>query len=142
MATNRVTIEILNVRFDLSRHEPYAYIGRPMPGRAGSALGNYHPRELRTRQDHVAWFAATFEDRLAASPAMQQELAHLVSQAVQNGRVALACWCAPRSCHGETIARAMQMRLQEIGITATINIQGLNDASLDLFSQPESRLEH
>jgi hypothetical protein len=87
------------------------YIGRKMPKHAGSPLGNpFKPADPNNEDDRQLclrnyktwlWRQMCFETRAAA------ELQRLATLA-QTQDIALACWCAPKSCHGEIVKAAIE----------------------------------
>lgn len=82
------------------RNDPCAeYIGR------GSPLGNPFVIGIHGDRDAVCdqyekWFRAEIE---RGNPAILAELRRLY-QIARAGDLILGCYCAPRRCHGETIA--------------------------------------
>jgi hypothetical protein len=86
-----------------------AYVGRPTP------LGN--PYVLKREEDRDAvcdayerWFSAKIEQK---DPAIVEALRALYARALASGHLRLACFCAPRRCHAETIARWLLSDAQE-----------------------------
>lgn len=84
------------------------YIGRASPERAGSVLAN--PWRLRAEEERgatIARYAGWLAGHVAAGcGAVWDELLRLLRIAVDGGLVC-ACWCAPRSCHGDEVRRAI-----------------------------------
>ena len=88
------------------------YIGRPMPGRKGSPLGNPYkvkphgpyPTAASTLDDYKRYLWQRMRNPVSA---VSIELDRLLSKA-KNQPVNLACWCAPGRCHGEVIKAAIE----------------------------------
>ena len=85
---------------------PYdCYIGRPRGGGDPRALapgsygflGNPFPMGKDNREEAIAAFAVYFHARVETDPAFA------VAVLALRGRT-LACFCKPRSCHGDVIA--------------------------------------
>jgi hypothetical protein len=73
------------------RREPYdVYIGRP------SKWGNPYP--LRRESERLDVIARYEHEHLPAHPELMAALPEL------RGKV-LACWCAPKPCHGDVLLR-------------------------------------
>jgi len=105
-------ITVVNIKtFQGTAH----YIGRSMPGRKGSVLGNpfkirpwgpYH-REESVRVHYRTWLWKEMQKR---SGPVYLELIRLASIA-RTGPLNLACWCAPQTCHGEIVKAAISYLL-------------------------------
>lgn len=73
------------------------YIGRAMPGRAGSTFANpFRIGPDGTRRDVILKYKAWALKRLAKEPALQVALEALRGQT-------LGCWCKPDDCHGDVL---------------------------------------
>lgn len=111
-------ITVVNIK---SFPGPAEYIGRPMPGRKGSPLGNPYkikPWGQYNRDESVlihyrAWLWRELQKR---SGEVYRELLRLASIAKRRP-LTLACWCAPATCHGEIIKNAITY-LVKIGSAA------------------------
>lgn len=57
---------------------------------------------------------------LSRSSAFMAMLEHLFELAVQSKEITVGCWCSPKRCHGDTIARYLQTRLEEAGYTVVL----------------------
>lgn len=101
-------ITVVNVR---SAPPAAIYIGRPMPGRAGSPLGNpfkpANPNNEDSRRLCLAQYKRWLWEQMQGDTPAAAELARLAKLA-QEQDVALACWCAPKSCHGDIIKAAIE----------------------------------
>ena len=80
------------------------YVGRPSP------LGN--PFVMRSEADrnvvcdnYQKWFDAQVEKR---DPGVIGELTRLFNLAQEQGKLTLVCYCAPRRCHAQTIAKFLE----------------------------------
>lgn len=79
-------------------------VGRP------TALGNpFYMRDESMRDEvcdkYEVWFKAKTE---AKDPAVMAQLRSLWSIGKRDGHVNLGCYCAPRRCHADTIARFLR----------------------------------
>jgi hypothetical protein len=103
---------------NIKRYRPAAYlpahsvyIGRAMPGRPGSPLGN--PFKLRfeaEREEVLAKYKVWLEEKLLTDPTVRQEIERLVYLA-RDIDLVLECWCAPKVCHGDVVKRIVEERL-------------------------------
>lgn len=101
-------IEIVNVK--TYRGQNAVYIGRAMPGRPGSPLGN--PFKLRFECDRakiLARYEYWLREQLKTDTPQRREIERLTDYA--EGLV-LACWCAPEPCHGEVIKKVIEEELK------------------------------
>lgn len=79
---------------------------------SGSVLQNRH---FMAREDQRAAVITSFREDLIddwhAHGPMRTELQR-IAELVRSGQdVALACWCAPKPCHGDVIKRAIEALL-------------------------------
>ena len=84
------------------------YIGRRMPGRAGSPLGNPYtltPRAARAAV--IAEYEAWLDVQLSSDTRVRRAFDQLV-EAARHGDLVLLCWCAPLECHGDVIRRRIK----------------------------------
>ena len=89
------------------KEKEFEYIGRPSP------LGNPYPITLLDDRDFVCdlydlWFLEHINDKM-----VKVELNRLLDIAKSKGKLNLGCYCAPKRCHGDTIARWLNMQLEE-----------------------------
>lgn len=94
---DRFIIEVVHCK----RDPDSIYIGR------GSVLGNPYPMRSEDDRDLVCdqyeeYFQQKIEER---DEEFMEEIARLVESAYVNGYVRVGCFCAPRRCHGDTVAR-------------------------------------
>ncbi len=80
-------------------HPNAVYCGRPSP------LGNPFPMSNESDRDRVCnqyqqWFNRKIESK---DGAVLKELRRIWSIGAKEGSVALACYCAPKRCHCDTI---------------------------------------
>ena len=102
-------INVVNVRTFNGDHD---YIGRRMPGREGSPLGNPYkvkphgpyPTAASTLNDYKRHLWRLMKDPTSAASI---ELKRLLNKA-RTQPVNLACWCAPGRCHGEVVKAALE----------------------------------
>jgi len=100
-------ITIVSIR---AAHGPVVYIGRAMGSRAGSPLGNPFPLQGEgSRQAVIGQFRGWLWEQLRKQPRgpAAQELVRLTDRHLAGEDLALACWCAPKACHGDVIAKAI-----------------------------------
>jgi len=90
---------VINIK-NLDRGNPrHVYCGRP------SKLGNPFPLKDERKRDAVCdEFHHLFHSELIHDPEYAVKLLELLSLHKKYGVVALACFCAPKRCHCDTIA--------------------------------------
>lgn len=93
-------IEILNKR----KTQQGEYIGRPTP------LGNpWRESAELSREEVIAkykkWLDLQWQ---TGNIRVKAELLRLAKLYRENGELQLLCWCAPKPCHGEVIAEAIE----------------------------------
>lgn len=97
------------------------YIGRAMPRRPGSVLGNpFKLQRGESREACLLKYRRWLRDLPSDSP-QWQEIARLVEIARHEDLV-LMCWCAPEKCHGDHLKEVIEeglKRPQISKITAT-----------------------
>lgn len=71
------------------------YIGR------GSIFGN--PFKEGTRDENCDAYQEYFDKRVKEDEAFKEALRQLWRRGKQKGELKLACFCAPKRCHGDTI---------------------------------------
>jgi hypothetical protein len=80
------------------------YVGRPSPlgnpWRAGADL---------TRDEAIArykvWLNIQWKTQ---NHKVRDELNRLANKLIEDGELTLVCWCAPKNCHADVIAEAIQ----------------------------------
>lgn len=81
------------------RKEPYdVYIGRPGRGEAGLFGNPFWKSDESGRDEAIAKFEVYFLDRVESDPAYRAAVLALKG-------LRLGCFCAPKHCHGDVIAR-------------------------------------
>lgn len=105
-------IHVVNIKhYRPSDHPKSVYIGRAMPGRAGSPLGNpYKLRLAYEREATVAKYEVWLRKQLETDTPQRREIERLVYLA-RDEDLALLCWCAPEICHGDAVKRIVEERL-------------------------------
>lgn len=100
-----VVINVVNKR----RHKPTPhdhYCGRP------SVLGNPYSHiqketlakfTVATRDEAIKKHEEDFYKDIENNPAVRMELMKLIDHLRKHGEINLLCWCAPASCHCDTI---------------------------------------
>ncbi len=84
------------------------YIGR------GSVYGNPFRMELEEERDQVCdAYDAYFIERLSNDPSFVEAMARLARIAKRQGYLKLECFCAPRRCHGDTLAKYVRQLLAD-----------------------------
>lgn len=100
-------LEIVVVNMRHCKDTDIVYVGRPMPGRPGSPLGN--PYKLQKGEDpqpvvekYRRWLWTQMSDPASAQ---SQELRRIANM---QGVVKLACWCHPAPCHADVVKAAVE----------------------------------
>ena len=84
------------------------YIGRAMPGRAGSPLGNpYKLKSGAQRGAVIAQYEVWLDVQLSSDTPAHRAFDALI-EAARHGDLVLLCWCAPLECHGDVIRRRIE----------------------------------
>ena len=97
-------ITVANIR----TNQDGVYIGRRMPGRNGSPLGNPYTLTPRTaRAAVIAEYEAWLDVQLSSGTRVRRAFDQLV-EAARHGDLVLLCWCAPLECHGDVIRRRIE----------------------------------
>lgn len=97
-------ITVANIR----THQDGVYIGRRMPGRDGSPLGNpYRLAPGALRADVIAKYETWLDMQLSSDTPARRAFDQLVA-AARHGDLVLLCWCAPLECHGDVIRRRIE----------------------------------
>lgn len=112
-----------------SAPKPYVYVGRAMKGIPASPLGNPYKGDgaiERFRQ----WLRDAYRAHRDGRASQEQhaaaaELRRLADVFREDGRLTLACWCAPDDCHADVIATAIIGLVQSTPIT--VEIPGLGE---------------
>lgn len=105
-------IQVVNIKTYKASDYPdsvQVYIGRAMPRLPGSPLGN--PFKLRLaceREATVAKYETWLRTRLEADTPQRREIERLADYAEN---LVLACWCAPKLCHGDVVKKVIEERL-------------------------------
>lgn len=76
----------------------------------GTPLGNPYPLRRETQRDTVCdqyevWFNRKVREQ---DPAVMNQLNELWLVGKQTGVIRLGCYCTPRRCHAQTIARFLR----------------------------------
>lgn len=106
-------IHIANIKTyklsDYPGQHVYEYIGRAMPRRPGSPLGNpYKLRLACEREAMVAKYETWLRARLEADTPQRREIERLADY---SENLVLLCWCAPELCHGDVVKKIIEERL-------------------------------
>lgn len=94
-------VKVVNKR----THKPTkndVYIGRPSPlGNPYShKLNNLAPFKTDSREESITKFETWFHDEICNG---NEEIIQAIKAIPANAN--LVCWCAPRACHGDVIAK-------------------------------------
>jgi hypothetical protein len=78
------------------------YVGRP------TILGNpfsvkQHGRDKALKR-YTLWINTQYRSN---NQAIIQELEHLTSRLIEQGEITLSCWCHPKPCHADLLAKAI-----------------------------------
>lgn len=81
-----------------------------------SALGNPFYMKNESMRDEVcekykAYFHKKVDER---DPLIMNALQEIIVALKSGTPVALACWCAPKRCHGETILEYVKLQMKEL----------------------------
>jgi hypothetical protein len=92
------------------------YIGRTMPGLAGSPLGNQYkirPYGTYTREEsvHTHYRKWLWKEMQSQQSPAYRELIRLAELA-EKQELILSCWCAPELCHGTIIKNAIEFLIK------------------------------
>lgn len=98
-----VNIKTCSIKDKLGTH---VYIGRRMPNRPGSLLGNpFKPRSYtdpQARQECLDLYRDWLTKQELSRSEAWHELQRL-AEIAKTDDLYLACWCAPLSCHGDIL---------------------------------------
>jgi len=85
-------------------------VGERVDWSFGSPLGNPFPKSKYGRAGCIARYRIWLWEKLQDSDSEQcAELERLSQLYVSQGkRLDLVCWCAPKACHAEVVARAIR----------------------------------
>jgi hypothetical protein len=102
-------IRVVNIK--TYRGADCVYIGRAMPGRQGSPLANRNKlRYEAERADVLARYIAWLRKELESDTEARREIERLADLA-KGGDLVLACWCAPKLCHGDVVKQAIEAKI-------------------------------
>lgn len=109
-----MAIKVVNKRKHVAGANDF-YIGR------GSPLGNpFTHRELEetlaqykcdTREEAIAGYEKYIEDKIRKRDVKVCDELNRIFIAAKKGDVNLVCYCKPKSCHGDTIKRIIEEKL-------------------------------
>lgn len=97
-------ITVVNVRTD--KRPAIVYVGRRMPGRAGSPLGN--PYKAGEHDDPIALYRRWLWQQLQGDTPARREIRRLAELHQAGHDLLLGCWCTPAPCHGEIVKAAVE----------------------------------
>lgn len=101
-------IEVVNIKTYSMGDRPgtHVYIGRAMPRRPGSPLGNpFKPKSYtdpKARQECLDLYQHWLKQQELSRSEAWYELRRL-AEIAKTEDLYLACWCAPLNCHGDII---------------------------------------
>lgn len=91
----------------VDRSKPSVYIGRPSP--LGNPFKLKDPNNDLEREDVIRKYARWLADRIdARDPHTLDALNGLLALRKKFPEVQLICYCAPKPCHGDILARAVE----------------------------------
>ncbi len=106
METNGITV------VHVKRHQgPSVYIGRRYQGLQASPLANrFRLFDESQRQEVIEHYRAWLMNELRTQPGGKaaQEIERLAAMLRAGDEVTLACWCAPKACHGDVVAEVVR----------------------------------
>lgn len=97
----------------------------------GTPLGNPYPMRTEAERDRVcesydAWLARQIEDPESAAA---RALRRLFERYRRGEDLALACWCAPKRCHAESLRKVLlQWKREQSGCDAAAEDAGGMDS--------------
>ena len=98
-------ITVVNVKND--KRPEIIYIGRRMPGRPASPLGNpYKPGKCDG--DPIQLYRHWLWAQMQTDTPARQELIRLAAINMAGHDILLGCWCAPSRCHGDVVKAAIE----------------------------------
>ena len=86
------------------------YVGRPSPlGNPYTHVGSRHAEyRVATRDEAVDKYESWLKEKLGSDNEISREFWSLVEFYKDFGRLVLSCWCAPKRCHADVIARMIK----------------------------------
>ena len=103
-----ITITVVNRSRKKKPELNYTYIGRP------SVYGNpFYMDDEEERDLSCDRFAQYFNERLQRDPHYVEAMHRLKRIAMRQGYLKLECFCAPKRCHGDTIAEHVRKLIEE-----------------------------
>jgi hypothetical protein len=101
-------IEVVNIKTYSMKGQSgtHVYIGRKMPNRPGSLLGNPFKPKSYTDEQARQECLALYRDWLAKQELSRSEAWYELRRLAEIAKMDdlyLACWCAPQSCHGDVL---------------------------------------
>jgi len=97
-------ITVVNVKHD--KRPEVIYIGRRMPGRAGSPLGN--PFKASKYSDAIDRYRRWLWEQLSTDTPQRREIDRLLRMHWAGQDLLLGCWCAPAPCHGDVVKATIE----------------------------------
>lgn len=97
-------ITVVNVKHD--KRPEVVYIGRWMPGRKGSPLGN--PFKADEHNDPIGLFQVWLAEKLQSDTPQRREIERLAALHRQGKNLLLGCWCKPGVCHGDVVKAVIE----------------------------------
>lgn len=108
-SAEQIPVEVINIKSFQGDRNTVVYCGRP------SVLGNpFHMRSEEQRSLVCEKYRLHFQKRIQEDGRFRLELENLVDKAKQDGYLRLGCFCAPKSCHVDTIAAYVRQRLSNL----------------------------
>ena len=99
---------VFNVRRGAPPGFTPVYVGRSMPGFAGSVLGNpFRVGHSRARGEAVAAYLPWLRAKFTQDGAEREALIDLARRVNAEERTLLGCWCSPLACHADHVRTAV-----------------------------------
>lgn len=94
------------------------YIGRAMPGRPGSPLGNpFKIKRESERPEALQRYREWLDEQMESDTEARREIYRIADLAtcwdLAPSDFALVCWCAPKQCHGDVIKEVVERIIKE-----------------------------
>jgi uncharacterized protein (DUF2249 family) len=113
---NSGNIRVISLRKGCYTHENDETVIRV--DRKNPVLGNNHilhnQHDEKERQQVIAAYIADSEIDYSKKGPRYWAIVAIAKKVAQGKSVALACWCSPRCCHGDWIAKKVLEEVQQI----------------------------
>jgi hypothetical protein len=98
-------ISVVNVK---STPRGFEYIGRAMPDRYASALGNPFRAKTYGLDNALLRYKRFLWNSFNTAGSSEREEVLRLLELSRKGDLVLGCWCKPKPCHGDTIKALLE----------------------------------